>query len=117
MAGSFGFEAGHYDISRAVGEHLLLPRVRSLAPTSLLVADGFSCRTQIEQEATGRRALHAAQVLKLARERGPQALARPYPERLLEGARPKPPRRSRAGLAVAGGALVAAAGTAAVLSR
>jgi FAD/FMN-containing dehydrogenase/Fe-S oxidoreductase len=61
MAGSFGFEAEHYEISQRIGERVLLPAVRQ-AGDSLLVADGFSCRTQIEQ-GTGRKALHIAQVL------------------------------------------------------
>ncbi|HZU14812.1 MAG TPA: FAD-binding and (Fe-S)-binding domain-containing protein [Chloroflexota bacterium] len=62
MAGSFGFEADHYDISVAVGERHLLPAVRSAPPSTLIVADGFSCREQIGQM-TGRRAVHLAQVV------------------------------------------------------
>jgi Fe-S oxidoreductase len=65
MAGSFGFEADHYDVSVAVGERVLLPAVRAAAADTLVVADGFSCREQIEQ-ATGRTALHLAEVLRLA---------------------------------------------------
>jgi len=66
MAGSFGFEPGdHYQLSMACGERHLLPAVRATKDDALLIADGFSCRTQIEQ-ATGRRALHLAQVLALA---------------------------------------------------
>jgi FAD/FMN-containing dehydrogenase/Fe-S oxidoreductase len=68
MAGSFGFERGdHYDVSVAVGERVLLPRVRDADPGTLVVADGFSCRTQIEQ-GTGRHALHLAEVLRRAME-------------------------------------------------
>ncbi|MGH9075112.1 MAG: (Fe-S)-binding protein, partial [Acidimicrobiales bacterium] len=62
LAGNFGFEAGHYDVSMAVGERVLLPAVRSAGRDDVVIADGFSCRTQIEQ-ATGRRAVHLAQVL------------------------------------------------------
>ncbi|HYM25151.1 MAG TPA: FAD-binding and (Fe-S)-binding domain-containing protein [Vicinamibacterales bacterium] len=62
MAGSFGFEADHYDVSMKVGELVLLPAVRAAKPDTLIVADGFSCREQIAQ-ATGRRALHLAEVL------------------------------------------------------
>jgi Fe-S oxidoreductase len=62
MAGSFGFEVGKYQVSMACGELVLLPAVRAAAPDTLLVADGFSCREQIHQ-ATGRRALHTAEVL------------------------------------------------------
>jgi FAD/FMN-containing dehydrogenase/Fe-S oxidoreductase len=65
LAGNFGFERGHYDVSRAAGERVLLPAVRAAAPATLIVADGFSCRTQIGQE-TDRRALHLAQVLASA---------------------------------------------------
>jgi FAD/FMN-containing dehydrogenase/Fe-S oxidoreductase len=62
MAGAFGFEAGHYQVAMAVGERRLLPAVRTAAPDTLVLADGFSCRTQIEQ-ATGRRPLHLAELL------------------------------------------------------
>jgi Fe-S oxidoreductase len=62
MAGSFGFERAHYDVSVAVGERALLPAVRAASDATLLVADGFSCREQIAQT-TGRRALHIADVL------------------------------------------------------
>jgi FAD/FMN-containing dehydrogenase/Fe-S oxidoreductase len=65
MAGSFGFEADHYDISMRVGERVLLPAVRGAGADTIVLADGFSCREQIAQ-ATPRRALHLAQVLRLA---------------------------------------------------
>jgi Fe-S oxidoreductase len=65
MAGSFGYEAGErYEVSIAVGERVLLPAVRQADPDTVLVADGFSCRTQIES-GTGRRALYTAEVLAL----------------------------------------------------
>jgi FAD/FMN-containing dehydrogenase/Fe-S oxidoreductase len=65
MAGSFGYEEGErYEVSMAVGERVLLPAVRGADPDTVLVADGFSCRTQIEA-GTGRRALHTAEVLAL----------------------------------------------------
>jgi Fe-S oxidoreductase len=64
MAGSFGFEADHYDISMQVGELVLLPAVRAAASDTIIVADGFSCREQIAQ-GTGRRALHLADALRL----------------------------------------------------
>jgi FAD/FMN-containing dehydrogenase/Fe-S oxidoreductase len=66
MAGSWGYEAGHYEVSQACGERVLFPKVREAAAEALVVADGFSCKTQIEQ-GVGRKALHVAQVLKLAR--------------------------------------------------
>ena len=70
MAGSFGFEAGHYDVSVAVGQRVLLPAVRDADPTTLIVADGFSCREQIAG-LTGRGALHLAQLLQMALHEGP----------------------------------------------
>jgi FAD/FMN-containing dehydrogenase/Fe-S oxidoreductase len=63
LAGNFGFEKGHYEVSMAAGERVLLPRVRAAAPTTTVLADGFSCRTQIQQGADGRRAVHLAQLL------------------------------------------------------
>jgi Fe-S oxidoreductase len=49
LAGDFGFEAGHYDVSMACAEDGLLPAIREASPGTLVVADGFSCRTQVEQ--------------------------------------------------------------------
>jgi Fe-S oxidoreductase len=65
MAGSFGFEAEHYAVSQAVGEHGTLPKVRQAAADTLIVTDGFSCRQQIEQ-ATDRKPLHVAELLRMA---------------------------------------------------
>jgi FAD/FMN-containing dehydrogenase/Fe-S oxidoreductase len=79
MAGSFGFEAGHYDISVKIGEHKLLPIVREAPAETLLIADGFSCKTQVEQ-LTDRRPLHTAQVIKMAMDHGPEGVAGPCPE-------------------------------------
>ncbi len=63
MAGAFGFEAGeHHDLAMAAGERNLLPAVRGATDGELIIADGFSCREQIEQS-TGRHALHLAEVL------------------------------------------------------
>jgi FAD/FMN-containing dehydrogenase/Fe-S oxidoreductase len=68
LAGSWGFENGKYGISMDCGEQALLPAVREAAADTLVVADGFSCKTQIADAGTGREALHTAQVLKMARE-------------------------------------------------
>jgi FAD/FMN-containing dehydrogenase/Fe-S oxidoreductase len=66
MAGAFGYEKGErYRVSIACGERVLLPAVRRADEDTLIVADGFSCREQIVQT-THRRALHTAEVLKLA---------------------------------------------------
>jgi Fe-S oxidoreductase len=63
MAGSFGFERGEkYKVSVACAERVILPAVRNAVPDTLIVADGFSCREQIEQ-GTGRRPVHLAQLL------------------------------------------------------
>ncbi|MCX5397706.1 FAD-binding and (Fe-S)-binding domain-containing protein [Streptomyces sp. NBC_00102] len=62
LAGNFGFEKGHWDVSAACAEEQLLPAVRSAAPGTEILADGYSCRTQLEQLA-GVRARHLAEVL------------------------------------------------------
>ena len=62
MAGSFGFDKAHYQVSLAVGERVLLPAVRHASPHTLIVADGFSCREQIRQT-TSRQAYHFAELL------------------------------------------------------
>jgi Fe-S oxidoreductase len=70
MAGSFGFEPGAtYEVSVKCGERVLLPAVRAANGSDLIIADGFSCKTQIEQS-TERRGLHLAQVLQLAIRHG-----------------------------------------------
>jgi Fe-S oxidoreductase len=79
MAGSFGFEAGHYEVSLAIGEHELLPAVRQADKETLIIADGFSCREQIAQT-TDRQALHLAQVMQMALHDGPPGPAGDYPE-------------------------------------
>jgi FAD/FMN-containing dehydrogenase/Fe-S oxidoreductase len=67
MAGAFGYEKenDHYAVGLAAGERMLLPEVRSADENVLIIADGFSCQEQIEQE-TSRTALHTAQVLQMA---------------------------------------------------
>ena len=100
MAGSFGFEAGdRYEVGIKAGERVLLPRVRAADPSTLVVADGFSCRTQIEQ-GSDRRALHLAEVLRLALHGGgPVRDGRPEDAAAaLDAATrgPRPPWRARA---------------------
>lgn len=65
LAGNFGFEPGHYDVSQALGERELFPKVDACTDDDLVLADGFSCRTQIDQ-GTDRTALHLAEVLRRA---------------------------------------------------
>jgi Fe-S oxidoreductase len=62
MAGSFGYEAEHYEMSLRMAERRLLPAVREVGEETTIVASGVSCRQQIEH-GTGRRALHPAEVL------------------------------------------------------
>jgi FAD/FMN-containing dehydrogenase/Fe-S oxidoreductase len=68
MAGSFGFEAPHYGVSMEIAELGLFPAIRRATERTPIVADGFSCRTQIE-EGTGRHALHMAELILMAFER------------------------------------------------
>ncbi|HKB83932.1 MAG TPA: FAD-linked oxidase C-terminal domain-containing protein [Burkholderiales bacterium] len=65
MAGSFGYEAEHFDVSMRMAELSLLPAVRRAKPENVIVADGTSCRHQIH-DGSGREALHVARVLQMA---------------------------------------------------
>jgi Fe-S oxidoreductase len=62
MAGAYGFKPEHYATSQKIGERVLLPAVREATPDTLIIADGFSCREQIEQS-TGRATFHLAEAL------------------------------------------------------
>ncbi|BBZ45355.1 FAD-binding and (Fe-S)-binding domain-containing protein [Mycobacterium parmense] len=63
LAGNFGFEKGHYDVSVACAEDKLLPAIRDADRDTMVLADGFSCRLQVRQLAADRRPMHFAQVL------------------------------------------------------
>ena len=63
MAGSFGYRAEHFDVSRAIGERKLLPAVRNRKPGTVVVAAGTSCRHQVK-DFTGERAVHPAVLLR-----------------------------------------------------
>jgi Fe-S oxidoreductase len=121
LAGSWGFESGKYDISVDCGEQALLPAVRAASSETVVVADGFSCKTQIQQAGTGRRALHTAQVMKLAREHGPEGHTAGKPEDGYYEQRPDAPasvKRARAAaLAGMAAATVAAGAAGAALVR
>ncbi len=94
MAGAFGFEAEKYEVSMQIGERALLPSVREAEPSTLVMADGFSCREQISQS-TDRHALHLAEVMKLAIDgHGPED-ADSYPERIFVEPRLAAQKRSR----------------------
>ncbi len=115
MAGSFGFEKDKYGISVAVGERMLLPAVRQAPLSTMVLADGFSCREQIKQQ-TGRRGLHLAEVIDMA-SKGEQQFPFIYPEAKITATLNAARRRSRwraagilaaiaaAGLALAGYAI------------
>ncbi|WP_445519924.1 FAD-binding and (Fe-S)-binding domain-containing protein [Streptomyces sp. NEAU-174] len=115
LAGNFGFERGHHEVSMAIAEQGVLPAVRAAAPGSLLLADGFSCRTQIEQGDTGRGALHLAEALALGLD---TTLPSERPERLAQ--RAAPPSRTARWATTAGAAALTAtavAGAAAGVGR
>ncbi|HEY3035320.1 MAG TPA: hypothetical protein VGJ54_11790, partial [Streptosporangiaceae bacterium] len=63
LAGNFGFERGHYDVSVGCAERGLWPAIAAADPGTAILADGFSCRTQIEAGRLGRRGVHLAEVL------------------------------------------------------
>jgi Fe-S oxidoreductase len=65
MAGAFGYEARHYEVSMKMAERSLLPKVRAAEADALVVADGTSCRHQI-RDGAGREAIHVARVLERA---------------------------------------------------
>ncbi len=101
MAGAFGFEKDHYDVSMACGERVLLPEVRAASKDTLLIADGFSCREQVRQT-TDRVPLHLSEVLQMG-FRGDAP--REYPEK--NYITPEAPRPSLlSALAVLGGTAV-----------
>jgi Fe-S oxidoreductase len=62
MAGAFGFEEDHYDVSMNAAERVLLPAIRQAPEDALIVTNGFSCAEQI-RAGTGVRPLHVAEVL------------------------------------------------------
>ena len=74
LAGNFGFERGHHEVSMGAAELALFPAVREAGRDTRILADGFSCRTQIESGTDGR-PLHLAEllaeVLLAAPEEGP----------------------------------------------
>ncbi|WP_182359981.1 FAD-binding and (Fe-S)-binding domain-containing protein [Tomitella gaofuii] len=114
LAGSWGFEDGKYGISMECGEQALLPALRGADEGTRLVADGFSCRTQVGEAGVGRDPLHLAQLMAIARGRSDGTGASPVPG---PPERPRPPaaiRLSRtAGPVAVAGAVVAALGRAA----
>ncbi|HEX4809482.1 MAG TPA: FAD-linked oxidase C-terminal domain-containing protein [Bryobacteraceae bacterium] len=112
LAGSFGYEENHYDISMKIGERVLLPRVRSAGRDTLVITDGFSCREQI-LHATPRHALHLAEVLQMARHQAPSPRKKHYVETGWMQETPSYPTLTAAvgaGLLVTGGLLLLSKG-------
>lgn len=109
MAGSFGYEEDKYDVSVACGERSLLPQVRKAGVSTIIMADGFSCKEQIAQE-TNRHALHLAEVLQMGLR--PEKRSTMYPETNFVEPRKAAQKKSmiRAGLITAGALAVATAG-------
>jgi len=115
LAGNFGFQPGHLQVSVDCAERVLLPRLRESAADTVVVADGFSCRTQIHQlDSGGREGVHLAEVLAAALHDDPAPPGQP-PERAY-GRRPTPPAAASLTTLAAGAAAVTAlaAGAAAV---
>lgn len=113
VAGHFGFEADHYDVSVGCAQQGLWDAVERAGPDTLVFADGFSCRTQIEHGGSGRRAMHLAEVLQAA-VRGQSVDSRTEAEVAERPAAPRPAARWGAAGAAAGAAVlpVVAAGLA-----
>ncbi len=109
MAGSFGFESDKYDVSVAVGEHSLLPTVRKTGLSTVIVADGFSCREQVSQ-LTDRMPLHLAEVMQLAIEDGSAGTGGILPERRFVREHEAAIRQSKKHAGLLLGGLAAAAG-------
>jgi Fe-S oxidoreductase len=110
LAGSFGFETGKYDLSMQCGEIGLLPAARDVNRDTLIIADGFSCKTQLEQSDVGRTALHTAEVMKLARD--PNLLSQGATQEDLRFTQPEPHRTVRIGRTVAALAVLGVAAVA-----
>jgi hypothetical protein len=102
LAGNFGFQAGHGEVSRAIAERALLPRLRAASPGAVVLADGFSRRTQIHELDSGDRdGMHLAELLATAGNLGydrPERAAAP---------RPVPPGTAAKAAAVLGAAAAA----------
>lgn len=93
MAGSFGYEKDKYDVSVACGERVLLPEVRKAGLSTIIMADGFSCKEHIAQE-TNRHALHVAEVLKMGLEDGTGSEDPMYPEKRYVNPRKRAQKKS-----------------------
>lgn len=118
LAGNFGFEAGHLEVSQACAESVLLPSARGAEPGTAILADGFSCRTQLhELDSGGREGVHLAELLARGlpgRRHSPSSAAAGVGAEagrndLEPGDRPRTPSPLARAAALAGTALVAGA--------
>jgi len=66
MAGAFGYERGHFEVSKTIAMRVLIPAIEQATADAIIVADGFSCRSQIRHFCPSRRPMHLAEVLNLA---------------------------------------------------
>jgi Fe-S oxidoreductase len=94
MAGSFGFERDKYDVSIAIGERKLLPAIRNASPSTMVLANGFSCREQIAQK-SDRQALHLAEVIQIGLHQHDGSTAGIHPEDALIQKRQSSRRKAR----------------------
>jgi Fe-S oxidoreductase len=116
LAGSFGYERGErHELSVKVAEQKLLPAVRDASPHTLIVTDGFSCASQIEQ-LSDRQALHLAQVIQMAIREGPNGPSVPLPESRYSE-QPEAAGNGKAAKAAVAAGAIAALGAAGALAR
>ena len=112
LAGNFGFQPGHAGVSEACAERVLLPRMREAPAEAVVLADGFSCRTQIhELDSGGREAMHLSELLAAG-----GSLPAEYAERR-SAPRPAPPPAGVKAITLAAAAGAAALAAAAAIRR
>ena len=63
MAGAFGYDRDHFEVSKLIGARVLIPAINNAPPDAIIVADGFSCRSQIRHFCPSRTPMHLAEVL------------------------------------------------------
>jgi FAD/FMN-containing dehydrogenase/Fe-S oxidoreductase len=111
MAGAFGYEKDKYQVSIDCGERSLLPEVRKASVSTVIVADGFSCKEQVAQE-TNRHALHLAEVMSLGLKTEKDRVPIIYPERYFVKPREQAQKKSIIRAALLSGLALTACGLA-----
>jgi len=107
LAGNFGFTAGHGEVSEQLAERVLLPRLRDADAATVVLADGFSCRTQVHDlDSGGREAVHLAELLRGAQGGALDGSPTAQPEQRI-GVRPAPPSVLARAVTVAAATVVA----------